>query len=229
MTKMAPTQGGTTTGATRTTGPVGTSHDPVDLLVPPARSRGRSLVLIGLLIVVGVAVVVVGNAGVLRPRLGLVSGVSSTEAGGARPPELTFVVRNLGSVPLYLDGVDAQSPGLGRPTVRLAVESASGAPGRRVGGPVRVGGGGEVVVSMTFGSWNCGRIDADGSDSVPVHMHGPLGIHTTVSVLPGVHFDRPDSAVIIGSPDPDEIGWAAGITWRACHGGARPEESISEP
>ena len=51
--------------------------------------------MIGLLIVVAVAVVVVGNAGVLRPRLGLVSGVSSTEAGGATKPELTFAVRNL--------------------------------------------------------------------------------------------------------------------------------------
>ena len=180
-----------------------------------------------LLVAVTVAVVWVWNAGLVRPRLGLVSGVSSTEAGRSTTPELTFTVRNVGSVPLYLDAVDAGAPGLDRATVRFAVGSPNGVLGPRVGRSVRVGGGGDVEVSMTFASWDCGQIDADGSDSVPIHMHGPLGIHDTVSLLPGVHFDRPDSAVIIGLPDPNEIGWAAGITWSACHGGSSPEQTPS--
>jgi hypothetical protein len=183
--------------------------------------------MIAVSVVVTVAVVWVWNTGLVRSRLGLVSEVSSAEAGPGTEPELTFIVRDLGSVPLYLDAVDARAPGLGPSTVRFALESPRGDLGPRVGGPVRVGGGGDVVVSMTFASWDCGRIDAYGSDTVPIHMHGPLGLHGTVSLVPGVHFDRPHSEVIIGSPDADEVGWAAGITWSACHGGSSPEETSS--
>jgi len=201
--------------------------DPIDLLVPRPRSLRRSLALLGIPVFIIIAVALSATTGLIRPKLGLDFNASYTAAGATSRPALSFNVRNDGSFPLTIVSVDARQPGLEDPRVAMSVIDVDGTD-RPVGsGNVRVAGGGEVHIAMTFTSWDCGRLNPRGSETDPIHISGPLGLQTTQSLVPGFHFDPPNTSVLIGIPDPNEIGWAAGITWTACHQGSSAPNSAT--
>ncbi len=193
--------------------------DPIDLLVPPPRTLRRSLVLMAITALVLVLVVAVANTGLVRPKLGLVPNASYTAAGSTTLPSLAFDVRNDGSFPVSIVGVDARARGLGGARVGVARLGAGGTQAAH-GFPLRIAHGDVARITMTFATWNCRAIQLHGSDTVPLHLSGPLGVSTTVSLVPGFHFDPPDAGVLIGAPDENEIGWPAGITWTGCHPGS---------
>jgi hypothetical protein len=199
----------------------GAPVDPIDLLVPPPRGPRRAvLTVLGVVVLVTVAAVL-WNTGLVRPRIGLVSASASwVQAGPGSDPGVTFVLRNDGSVPFHLEGVDARAPGLGRPRVAVSLLQADGTPARSDGGSPVVGGGLQIRVVLTFRSWDCDRIENYGSATLPVHARGPLGLNATTSLDPGFHFDPPGVDSIDGPSDPNEIGWAAALTWTACHPGS---------
>jgi hypothetical protein len=201
--------------------------DPVDLLVPPHRSFRRSLLLTGITVFAIVIVVFASSSGLVWPKLALGLNASYTAASPTGPPSLTFNVRNNGRFPLSIVGVDAHVAGLGTARVTVAQFGAEGESGPIHGFPTTIKGGREAHITMTFATWNCQAIEPHGSNTVPVHLSGPLGLNTTVSVVPGFHFDPPNAGVLIGSPDPNEIGWAAGITWTSCHPGNGPPNTGS--
>jgi hypothetical protein len=196
--------------------------DPIDLLVPPPRSFRRSLVLTGMAVLVLLVVALTGSSGLLRPKLGLAPNASYTAAGPTSGPSLTFNVQNSGHVPFSMVGADARSAGLSGAGVSIAPLGAEGSSGATHGFPLTIQGGHEAHITMTFARWNCQKIEPHGSNTVPLHLSTLLGLNTTVSVVPGFHFDPPGAGVLIGSPDPNEIGWAAAITWTSCHPGQGP-------
>ena len=207
--------------------PVSFDVDPIDLLVPRPRPLRRSLALLGIPVFIIIAVVLSATTGLIRPKLDLDFNASYTAAGATSRPALSFNVRNDGSFPLTIVSVDARQPGLEGPRVTISVIDVDGTDQPVGSGNVRVAGGGEVHIAMTFTSWDCGRLNPRGSETVPIHTSGPLGLQTTQSVVPGLHFDPPSSGVLIGIPDPNEIGWAAGITWTACHHGSSAPNSAT--
>jgi hypothetical protein len=167
-----------------------------------------------------------GSSRLLRPKLGLALGAASyTAAGPASRPSLTFNVQNNGHVPFSIVEVDGRATGLSGARVSVALVDAGGdlAPGH--GSPLTVPGGRVAHITMTFATWNCRTIKPHGSNTVPIHLSNSLGLNATVSVVPGFHFDPPDAGVLIGSPDQNEIGWAAGITWTSFHPGGGPPNS----
>src|SRR6202035_2699244 len=98
-----------------------------------------------------------------RPKIRLVSAsasASAVQASSTSRPALTFVVRNEGSVPLYVEGVDARASGLGPYTIAIVNYGPMGPAAHRLHGSVQIGGGGEVLVSMGYSSWNCRQIDS---------------------------------------------------------------------
>jgi hypothetical protein len=203
--------------------------DPIDLLVPRPRPLGRSLVLSGLLVVVVIVVVLCATTGLIRPRLGLEFNDSYTAASTTSRPSLGFNVRNNGSFPLTIVSVDARQPGLVDPRIAISHTNVSGE-SRFIGSAnVRVPRGSEVHIELTFAAWDCGRLISRGSETVPIHISGPLGLQTTQSLVPGLHFDPPSTSVSMFNdrPDPNEIGWAAGITWTACHRGSSAPNSAT--
>jgi hypothetical protein len=196
--------------------------DPIDLLVPPPRGFRRSLVLTGIAVLVLFVIALTGSSGLLRPKLGLALDASYTAAGPTSRPSLTFNVQNNGHFRLSIVGVDARAAGLSDVRVSVALFGAEGQLVPSHGVPLTIQGGREAHITMTFAKWNCQKIEPHGNNSVPIHLSNPLGLNATVSVLPGFHFDPPSAGVLIGSPDPNEIGWAAGITWTSCHTGSGP-------
>jgi hypothetical protein len=181
----------------------------------------------GILVLAAMAVTLSATTGLIRPKLGLEYDDSYTAASATARPGLSFNVRNDGSFPLTIVSVDARQPGLEGPHVAISVVGENGT-GPRVGsGNVRVASGSEVRITVTFTAWDCGRLVARGSETVPIHISGPLGLQTTQSVVPGFHFDPPSTGVVVGIPDPNEIGWAAGITWTACHQGSSAPNSAT--
>jgi hypothetical protein len=168
-----------------------------------------------MVVVVVISVVALLDAGLVRPRLGLnPSSASFTQAGLTSKPTMTFILRNDGGLPLYLDGIDARARGLGAPVVTIASDDVTGTAGRQLHGSIRLGDGGEVFVTMTYESWNCSAIPLGASPTVPVHVHSSLGIHVTESIVPGHLF----SSFGTGVPA-REIGWSTAITWTSCHTG----------
>jgi hypothetical protein len=194
--------------------------DPIDLLVPPPRSFRLSLTLTVVTALVLAAVALTGSSGLVWPRLGLTSDASYTAAGPTSSPSLTFNVQNNGHLPLSLVGVDARVPGLGDAKTTVAQLGAGGELGSGHGFPLTINGGQVAHITMTFATWHCQSIKRHGSTTVPLHLSHSLGLNATVSVVPGFHFDQPGAGVLIGSPDQNEIGWAAGITWTSCHPGS---------
>ena len=195
--------------------------DPIDLLVPPPRSPRRAALRVLAVAVLVTVAAVLWDTGLVRPRIGLGSASASwVQAGPGSDPGVTFVLRNDGSVPFRLEEVDARAPGLGRPRLAVSLLRPDGTSARGAGGLPVVGGGDQIRVVLTFLSWNCDRIENYGSTTVPVHARGPLGLNATTSLDPGFHFDPPGVATIDSQSDPDEIGWAAAITWTACHPGS---------
>lgn len=201
----------------------GPFSDPVDLLVPPPRKLGRSV----LRIVVTVAIIAAGaflwESGLLRPNLGLdPSRAELIQASATTKPTLVFFVRNGGRAPLSIDGVDARAPGLSRPTITFASYGTGVGLGHPHKSPVSLSPNGEMQITMSFGTWDCRHVVLHGSSTVPIHVRSPLGINATVAVVPGMHFDPPGMPVLVGQSDPNEIGWAAAVTWKACHPGSGP-------
>jgi hypothetical protein len=192
--------------------------DPIDLLVPPPRSFRRSLVLTGLAVLVLSVVAFTASSGLLRPKLGVALDASYTAAGPTTTPSLTFNVENNGYFSFSIVGVDARVAGLSGAKVSVAQLGAEG--GATHGFPVTIQAGHEAHLTMTFARWNCQGIRPLGGNTIPLHLTSLLGLNDTVSVVPGFHFDPPGAGVLIGSPDPNEIGWAAGITWTSCHPGS---------
>jgi hypothetical protein len=194
--------------------------DPIDVLVPPPRRFGSSV----LRIVVTVVIVGVGiflwESGLLRPNLGLDLSGSETQASASTKPTLFFIVRNGGRVSLSIEGVDARAVGLSDSRISFIPYRAGVGPGNPVRGPVSLTANGEVEIMMSFGSWDCRSIAIHGNDTVPIHVRSPLGVTSTVSVVPGFHFDPPGTPVLVGIPDANQIGWAAAITWETCHHGS---------
>ena len=174
-----------------------------------------------------VVVVALSSTGLVVPKLGLTSNASYRAASSSTTPNLAFNVRNDGSFPLTLSGVDTREPGLSDGTVTIATLGAGGERGLAQGFPLRLGSGQSARVTMTFARWNCVAIEPHGNTTVPFHLSGPLGLDTTVSVVPGFHFDPPDAGVLIGAPDQNEIGWPAGITWTSCHPGSGPPNAAT--
>jgi hypothetical protein len=204
--------------------------DPVDLLVPPPRSFRRSLLLTVAAVLVAVVVVFVSSSGLLRPKLALDLNASYTAAGPTSRPSVSFTVQNNGRFPLSIVGVDTHMAGLSGARVTIARFGAEGELGPRHGFPLTLTGGRQAHLTLTFASWNCRAIEPHGSDTIPIHVSSPLGLNTTVSVVPGFHFDPPGAGVLIGYPDANEIGWAAGITLTSCHpGSAPPNTGIPSP
>jgi hypothetical protein len=201
----------------------------IDLLVPPPRSFRRSLVLTAVTVVIVFGIVVVTSSGLLRPKLGLEMNASYTAAGPTSRPNLAFNVRNNGRFALSIVGVDVRTAGLSDARVTIAPLNAGGELGPAHGFPLTVQGGGVAHITMTFATWNCQAIARHGSYTVPIHLSSPLGLSTTVSVVPGFHFDPPGTGVLIGWSDPNEIGWAAGITWTSCHRGSGPPNTAIPP
>ena len=110
--------------------------------------------MIGLVAMVTTATVFVWNTGFVRPKIRLVSAsASAVQASSTTRPALTFVVRNEGSVPLYIEGVDARASGLEPDTISIANYGLRGPAAHPLHGSVRIGGGGEVLVAMTFTCW----------------------------------------------------------------------------
>jgi hypothetical protein len=196
--------------------------DPIDLLVPPPRRFRRSLLLTVAAVLAIVAVVFASSSGLVRPRLALDPNASYTAASPNSRPGAMFNVQNDGRFPLSIVGVDARMAGLTGATVTIARFGAEGELGTGHGFPLTLAGGREAHITLTFAHWNCQAIESHGSDTVPIHVTSPLGLNATVAVVPGFHFDPPDAGVLIGYPDADEIGWAAGITWTSCHPGSGP-------
>jgi hypothetical protein len=196
--------------------------DPVDLLVPPPRRFRRSLLLTAAAVLATVVVVFASTSGLVRPRLALAPEASYTAAGPTTRPSVTFNVQNNGRFPLSIVGVDARMAGLSGAGVTIVRFGAEGELGPRHRFPLTLRGGSEAHITLTFARWSCQAIQSHGSDTVPVHVSSPLGLDATVSVVPGFHFDPPDAGVLLGYPDANEIGWAAGITWTSCHPGSRP-------
>lgn len=197
--------------------------DPVDLLVPPPRKFGRSV----LRVVVTVAIIAAGGflweSGLLRPNLGLdPSRAEWIQASATTKPTLVFIVRNGGRVPLSIEGVDARAPGLSDPTITFAPYGTGVGPGHPRKGPVSLSPNREMQIMMSFGTWDCRHVALHGSGTVPIHVRSPLGINATMAVVPGMHFDPPGTSVLVGQSDPNEIGWAAAVTWMACHPGSGP-------
>ena len=205
--------------------PWSVAPDPVDLLVPPPRRFRRSLLLTVATALVVVVVVFVSSSGLVRPKLALSLDASYTAAGPTSRPTVTFTVRNNGRFPLSIVGVDTRVAGLSGARVTIAPFDALGELGPRHGFPLTLTGGHQAQITLTFASWNCRAIEPHGSDTVPIHVSSSLGLDATVSLVPGFHFDPPDAGVLMGYPDANEIGWAAGITWTGCHPGSRPPNS----
>jgi hypothetical protein len=201
---------------------LGAEIDPIDLLVPPPPRRGRSLFRGVVAVLVLVAIAAVGSSGLVLPKLGLGLNAAYTPAGSITGPSLSFDVRNGGEFPLSITGVDPRARGLGGARVSVAVAGAGGAVRPSRGMPVSVGGGVAAHITMTFARWDCRAIEEHGSNTVPLHLSGPIGVDTTVSVVPGLRFDPPNWSGPVGTPDPREIGWSAGITWTDCHPGSEP-------
>jgi hypothetical protein len=204
--------------------------DPIDLLVPPARSFRRALLLTLFTAIVLFAVAFAGGSGLLWPKLGLGLDASYAAASSTTRPSMTFNLQNNGRLPLSIVGADARAPGLVGARVTVARLGTGGAMESAHAFPLAIAGGHEVHITMTFARWRCSEIKLHGSDTVPIHLSDPLGLNTTVSVVPGYHFDPPSTGVLIGSSDPNEIGWAAGITWMSCHPGTgAPNMGVPTP
>lgn len=195
--------------------------DPIDVLVPPPRRFGSSVLrIVVTVVIVGVGILLL-ESGLLRPSLGLDrSGAGLSQASATTKPTLFFIVRNGGRVSLSIEGVDARAPGLSDSKISFVSYTAGVGLGNPVEGPVSLTANGEVEIMMSFGSWDCRSIAIHGNDTVPIHVRSPLGINSTVSVVPGFHFDPPGTPVLVGIPDANQIGWAAAITWEACHHGS---------
>lgn len=194
--------------------------DTVDLLVPPPRPWWWAAVRAVVVVAVIAAALWIWASGLAVPKLGpdgqSGSSWSLGQASRTSGPQLVFMVRNNGSVPLTVDGVDARAPGLISPQVTVSTGGITVPAGR----PVPLAPGAVLVVGMHFASVDCRAIEVGGSDTVPFHLRSPLGVHTTTSLVPGLLFDRPGSPIQVGTVDPNRIGWAAGITWTACHPGS---------
>ncbi len=198
--------------------------DPVDLLVPPTRRLGSSVLRFAVAVAVIISGTLLWDSGLLRPNLGVSpAGSGWSQAATTSRPEIAFTLRNGGRVPLSIEGVDARAPGLADPVVTLALTGGAVGDGRPGVGSVTVRSQGTVRITMRFGSWDCRQIRLHGSDTVPIHVRSPLGLDSTVSVLPGLHFDPPGTPVVtVGMADANQIGWAAAITSKACHPGSGP-------
>jgi hypothetical protein len=204
--------------------------DQVDLLVPPPRRFRQSVLLTVATVLVVVVVVFVSGSGLVRPKLALDFDASYTAASPTSRPSVAFTVQNTGRFPLSIVGVDTRMAGLSGARVTIAQFGPEGELGPRHGFPLTLTGGGHAHITLTYASWKCQAIESHGSDTVPIHLSGPLGLNATVSVVPGFHFDPPDAGVLIGQPDANEIGWAAGITWMSCHpGSGHPNTAIPAP
>ncbi len=175
--------------------------DPIDLLVPPPRGIRRSLPLTAIAVLVVVIVVAMCNAGLVRPKLGLTPDASYTAAGSSTKPSLAFDIRNDGSFPFTLSGVDASASGLSDARVTIEPVGAGGELRTSYGFPLRMSKGDIAHITVSFAAWNCPTIELHGRTTIPIHLAGPLGVNTTVSVVPGFRFDPPDAGVLIGSPD----------------------------
>lgn len=201
--------------------------DPIDLLVPPPRRLRRSLPLTAITVLAVVVIVAICNTGLVRPKLGLTPGASYTAAGSSTKPSLAFDVVNDGSFPVTLSGLDPRAPGLTNARVTIGPVGDGGEVGPTDGFPLRMSSGEVAHITMTFDSWNCRTIELRGRTTVPIHLAGPLGLATTVAVVPGFHFDPPNAGVLIGTQDQNEIGWPAGITWTSCHPGSNPPNAAT--
>jgi hypothetical protein len=157
--------------------------DPIDLLVPPPRSFRRSLLLAGVAVLVVVVVVAISSSGLVRPKLGLTQDASYTAAGLTRRPSLTFNVQNEGRFPLSIGGVDARVAGLRGARVTIASLGPDGELGPSHGFPLTVQGGRVAHITMTFVTWNCREIEPHDSDTVPLHLSGPLETVRKISAL----------------------------------------------
>ena len=104
-------------------------------------------------------------------------------------------------LPVHPQWRGRQRSGLSDARVTIEPVGAGGELRTTDGFPLRMSKGDIAHITVSFAAWNCPTIELRGRTTIPIHLAGPLGVNTTVAVVPGFHFDPPNAGVLIGTQD----------------------------